>query len=117
MGAIKASSLRIDLSIGKHDSGFTQLMQPSRNGSQTPDVINFDMIDKLAMGLQSHKVLATVFMIYSTQKSCKISHILDIIRKARHIFKVVHIIASARYSKTNDCRYCDEVIQLPLLDQ
>lgn len=56
LGKIKANSLRIDLSVGKHDSGFTGLMRPSRNSSQTADVINFEMIDQLAMGLQSHKV-------------------------------------------------------------
>ena len=55
LGAIKASSLRIDLSVGKHDSGFTELMRPRRNGSQTSDMINFDMIHQLGVGLQSHK--------------------------------------------------------------
>ena len=56
LGAIIASSLGIDLSVGKHNSGFTELMRPRRNNTQTSDIINFDMIHQLGVGLQSHKV-------------------------------------------------------------
>ena len=56
LGVIKAASLRIDLSIGKFDSGFTQLMRPNTNGSQNNGVFNFDIIDGLADGLKAQRV-------------------------------------------------------------
>ena len=59
MGAIKAASLRIDLSVGKFDSGFTYLMQPNTNGSQSTSIFDFTQIDTLADGLKAQKVCPT----------------------------------------------------------
>lgn len=56
LGAIKASSLRIDLSIGKYDSGFTTLMRPNTNGGQDAGIFDFSQIDRLADGLIEQKV-------------------------------------------------------------
>lgn len=57
LGAIKASSLRIDLSIGKFDAGFTQLIRPKTEGEQDGSIFNFDLIDTLADGLRDQRVI------------------------------------------------------------
>jgi hypothetical protein len=54
MGLIKASSLRIDLSVGKYNSGFTDLISGPIN--QSALVFDFSLIDTLAEGLQAQKV-------------------------------------------------------------
>lgn len=56
LGAIKAASMRIDLSVGKFDAGFTQLMRPNTGGGQDTGVFNFNLIDTLADGLQAQRV-------------------------------------------------------------
>ena len=56
MGLIKASSLRIDLSIGKYNSGFTHLIDGKFSPAQSAQNFNFSLIDTLAVGLQAQKV-------------------------------------------------------------
>jgi len=56
MGLIKAASLRIDLSIGKYNSGFTDLISGQFFPKQDALDFNFSLIDTLAEGLQAQKV-------------------------------------------------------------
>lgn len=65
LGDIKAASLRIDLSVGKYDSGFTELMRPNINGSQNDDIFNFGVIDGLADGLKAQRVGFCLQELYS----------------------------------------------------
>lgn len=53
MGLVKAASLRIDLSIGKENTGMTDLFDLDATGEP---LYNFSLIDDLALGLQSVKV-------------------------------------------------------------
>ena len=53
MGLLKASSFRIDLSIGKENAGFPRLFDLSDSGRVE---YNFSLVDQLAAGLQAVKV-------------------------------------------------------------
>ncbi len=56
MGLVKASSLRIDLSVGKYNSGFTNLISGQFSPGESAIDFNFSLIDTLAEGLQAQRV-------------------------------------------------------------
>ena len=53
MGLLKASSFRVDMSIGKENAGFPRLFDLSDSGRVK---YNFSLVDDLAAGLQAAKV-------------------------------------------------------------
>ena len=55
MGAIKASSFRADLSIGKSQTGFYRLVDGDY-GNRDRLAFNFSLIHTLAQGLHDNKV-------------------------------------------------------------
>ena len=65
MGLIKASSLRIDLSVGKYNSGFTHLIDGKFSPAQNALNFNFSLIDTLAEGLQAQKVRGRIGECFS----------------------------------------------------
>ena len=74
MGMIKAASLRIDLSIGKFVTGFTDLMYGTLTDGKNNMALNFTLIDTLAEGLQSQQVHFYPFP----------NHLPSLLKKSQH---------------------------------